>query len=56
VLDIFGIIKSLHLGVSKMWKNVLAANNILEFGRRSSCDLTETEVTKPLERLKFQCH
>jgi putative transposase len=38
-------------------RNLLAANNILEFGRRSSCDLTdaEVEVTKPMKRLKFQC-
>jgi hypothetical protein len=37
-------------------RDLLAANNILEFGRRGSCDLTEVEVTKPLKRLKFQCH
>jgi putative transposase len=38
-------------------RDLLAANNILEFGRRSSCDLTDTEVevTKPMKCLKFQC-
>jgi hypothetical protein len=39
-------------------RDLLAANNILEFGRRGSCDLTDAEVeaTKPMKRLKLQCH
>jgi len=39
-------------------RDLLAAQNILEYGRRSSGDLTdaEAEVTKPMKRLKLSCH
>lgn len=39
-------------------RDLLAANNILKEGRKSSCDLTdaEVEVTKPLKRLELDCH
>ena len=39
-------------------RNLIAAQNILEYGRRSSGDLTdaEAEVTKPMKCLKLSCH
>lgn len=48
--------KKENLGMKNMGNNELAAQNILEYGRRSSGDLTdaEAEVTKPTKRLESE--